>query len=84
VGGAGLLKLSSVYGAKKISAVEDLAEGSVGAEHNIFLVWKNLLGRSLCTVLTFRLYVQYLKNQIVSFAIFDLWGVGCKDNKEKS
>jgi hypothetical protein len=31
-----------VYGAKRISGIEDLTEGA--NEHNIFLIWKNLLG----------------------------------------
>ncbi len=43
--GAGLLKLSSVYSAKKISGIEDLTEGGGTSEHNVYLVWKNLLGR---------------------------------------
>ena len=44
----GLLKLSNVYGNKKIATIEDLPENARinESEHNIYQLWKIILGMS--------------------------------------
>ena len=37
--------MKNLLGRFKLSRIEDLTEGGGTPEHNVYLVWKNLLGR---------------------------------------